>query len=198
MVRVITGKFKGRNLEVAEGTKPLTDRIKTSIFDLVRDFITPETFVLDLFSGSGAFAIEALSRGAGKAVMVDNGDKAHLVITNNIEQIGVNSSCENRKQDAFKFLESETRQFGLIMLDPPFPFTVERKAKLFNLSLNLLKADGLLIFRYPTHEDYNFKQREDVDETYQQKYGISTVSFCRKKFIISEKISAKTLAYMLK
>lgn len=180
MIRIITGKLKGRLLNVPEGTKPLTDRIKTSLFDLMRDYFTPEAVVLDMFSGSGNFAIEALSRGAGRAVMVDSGEKQYVVITKNINSLGIKKQCELRKQDAFNYLESATELFDIIMLDPPFPFSPEAKERLRDMSLKLLNKDGILIFRYPKTENYPLKKKESRAEIHHEDYGLSQVSFYRK------------------
>ena len=181
MIRIITGKFKGKQLQVPDGTKPITDRIKTSLFDLVHDYLTPETKVLDLFSGSGNFALEALSRGAEQAVMVDKGDLQCQIISENINSLGVKTNCEIRKQDAISYLRSESRKFELIMLDPPFPFLIKKKSELLELSLPLLSDDGILIFRFPSVENYDPQNYLPYKEAYRQKYGLSTVSFYRKK-----------------
>lgn len=181
MLRIIAGKYKGRLLKVPEdGTKPLTDRIKTSLFDLIRDFLTPNAIVLDLFSGSGNFGLEALSRGVSKSIMVDWGDEQASVIKSNIELVGSKKDTEVRQQDAFAYLRSEDRCFDIIMLDPPFPFEPSKKEDLVKLALPRLSNDGILIFRYPSHEFYKIEKFPGFNEVFQQKYGLSLVSFYRK------------------
>ena len=99
MLRIIAGEKKGLTIEVPSSAKPITDRIKTSIFDLIRDFIEGAE-VLDLFSGSGNFAIEALSRGANRAVIVEIDDRAVDIIKKNIIKAKYNLKTDIFKMDA--------------------------------------------------------------------------------------------------
>jgi len=179
MIRVIAGKNRGMQLLFPKVARPLTDRIKTSLFDLIRDFI-PGAQVLDLFSGSGSFGIEALSRGAAWAVMVENDDQAARIISQNIIKTKLESISEVRKQDAGMFLQQTRKKFDLVMLDPPFPFDKVSKTKLLFAALNVIKDDGLLIFRYPSKESY-LEVPKSYNAGYIQKYGISTIAFYRKK-----------------
>lgn len=181
MLRIISGKFKGRQLLVPEeGTKPITDRIKTSIFDLIKDFLTTDAIVLDLFSGSGNFGLEALSRGVKRTILVDLGNEQAKVINKNIETLKCSSQCTFYKQDVFVFLKKSNEQFDVIMLDPPFPFNFKQKKALLDLSLARLSTDGLLIFRYPSDESYSLENQSTYTEVFKQKYGISLVSFFKK------------------
>lgn len=181
MLRIIAGKFRGRQLSVPEnGTKPLTDRIKTSIFDLIRDFIDEDASVLDLFSGSGNFGIESISRGAARATLVDLGDKQAITIKKNITVLNIAKQCKLFKQDCFAFLRQAEELFDVIMLDPPFPFSTKQKADLLHLSLLRLSQTGVLIFRYPTSETYVLPADSKYQEVFKQVYGISTVSFFKK------------------
>lgn len=180
MLRIIAGKLKGRQLLVPEkGTKPITDRIKTSIFDLIHEFV-PGAVILDLFSGSGNFGLEGISRGAAKAVLVDFGDIQTVIIKKNIKNLDVSSKCSVHKRDVFMFLKQTTESYDIIMLDPPFPFSERQKQDLLNLSLLRLSKDGVLVFRYPASEKYLIKDELLYEEVYKQKYGISTVSFFKK------------------
>lgn len=179
MIRVIAGKNKGTQLLFPKVARPLTDRIKTSLFDLIHDFIK-DAQVLDLFSGSGSFGIEALSRGAAHAIMVENDEQAAQIIAQNITKTKLGSSSEIRKQDASRFLQQTHKKFDLIMLDPPFPFDKVSKTRVLFDALKLIKDDGILIFRYPSKETY-MDIPKSYDAGYTQKYGISTITFYRKK-----------------
>lgn len=180
MLRIIAGELKGRQIEVPEkGTKPITDRIKTSIFDLIRDFI-PAATILDLFSGSGNFGIEAISRGAAKAVLVDSGDIQTEIIKKNIKHLEISTKCNVFKRDVFIFLKQTTDIYDIIMLDPPFPFSEKKKQELLDISLPRLSSSGVLVFRYPSNEKFTIKEDLVYEEAYQQKYGVSVVSFFKK------------------
>lgn len=182
MIRIIGGSQKGKKLEVADiVTKPLTDRIKTSLFDLIKDFI-PNSRVLDLFGGSGNFALESLSRGAKKAIIVELDPKAIEVIKANILMTNFFNKSEIINKDVFKYTKAVGGKefFDIIFLDPPFPFTVRDKQYLLSLSINLLNIknpDALLIFRYPKSEIHNSTKGVEI---YAKNYGISKVSFYRK------------------
>ena len=182
MIRIISGSQKGKKLDVADKvTKALTDRIKTSIFDLLKDFI-PKSRVLDLFGGSGNFALEALSRGAKKATIVELNSKAIDIIKNNVQITNFFNNTEIVNRDAFKYAKSVKgrESFDIIFLDPPFPFTIKEKQHLLSLSFDLLNKnnpDALLIFRYPKKEIHTSTKGVEV---YAKDYGISKVSFYRK------------------
>jgi len=182
MIRIISGSQKGKKLNVADKiTKALTDRIKTSIFDLLKDFI-PESRVLDLFGGSGNFALEALSRGAKNATIVELNPKAIDIIKNNVLITNFFNNTKIVNRDAFKYTKAVKgrESFDIIFLDPPFPFTIKEKQHLLSLSIDLLdnnNPNALLIFRYPIRETHTSTK---VTEVYAKNYGISKVSFYRK------------------
>jgi 16S rRNA (guanine966-N2)-methyltransferase len=126
--RVITGQFKGRKLAVAEGSRPLTDRIKTVIFDVLGQSVK-EAMILDLYAGSGAFGIEALSRGASKVYFYENSPEAVATLRSNLQHVGAGQGSyeiiaaglpEGLRQNKV-FTDQQTSPAGLIvMIDPPF------------------------------------------------------------------------------
>ncbi len=146
-VRVITGSAKGRNLEVPKGTRPLTDRIKTSLFDSIVDLL-PDANILDLFAGSGAFAIEALSRGAKYAELVELERKATDIIKGNLKNTRLEEKATVIKRNVTAYLEETEREkfFDIVFFDPPF-------AKVYKIDFGLvehvLKDTGIAIFRHP-------------------------------------------------
>lgn len=178
MIRVIAGKLKGKKLIVPKSAKPITDRIKTSMFDLIKEYIDGAE-VLDLFAGSGNFAIEALSRGALKAVIVENDPEALGCIKSNLEKCNLKLVADVIKADALNYLKSPSALFDIIMLDPPFPVPVVNKLRLLKLTIKHLNDEGLLIFRYPSHEIISINDSEGM-VIYTKKYGISQVAFITK------------------
>jgi 16S rRNA (guanine966-N2)-methyltransferase len=182
MIRIIGGTQKGKKLDIVDTiTKPLTDRIKTSIFDLIRDFI-PKSTVLDLFGGSGNFALEALSRGAKKATIVELNFEAIEIIKKNVLNTNFYNKTTVVKRDAFIFAKAikSKESFDIVFLDPPFPFSNKEKQHLLSLCLDLLdknNPDALLIFRYPKGEMHSNNKGIEI---FAKEYGISKVSFFRK------------------
>jgi len=120
-VRVVAGRFGGRTLVAPRGrsTRPTSDRVREALFSILGS-VEGER-VLDLFAGSGALAIEALSRGAAEAVMVDSSAAAVAAIGRNLRAVGIDA--EVRRQDALAYLRSasrDARQYDLVFLDPPY------------------------------------------------------------------------------
>jgi 16S rRNA (guanine966-N2)-methyltransferase len=122
-VRVVAGRFGGRSLVAPRGqaTRPTSDRVREALFSILGPLPVEGARALDLFAGSGALGIEALSRGAWQAVFVDTSPAAVAVIRRNLAAVGV--EAEVRRQDALAFLRGasrDARQYDLVFLDPPY------------------------------------------------------------------------------
>ncbi len=120
-MRVISGTYGGRRLAAPRGrdTRPTSDRVREALFSILEPVSGAR--VLDLFAGSGALAIEALSRGAGEATLVDASPAAIAAIERNLRALGV--QAETRRQTASAFLRTarvRARQYDLVFLDPPY------------------------------------------------------------------------------
>jgi 16S rRNA (guanine966-N2)-methyltransferase len=117
-MRVVAGAFKGRQLRAPRGrrTRPTADRVREAVFSLLGDVAGAR--VLDLYAGSGALGIEALSRGAAAATFVERDPVAVATIRRNLEAVGV--EAELRRQDALRFLVAVEGSFDLIFVDPPY------------------------------------------------------------------------------
>ena len=123
-MRVISGSARGLKLKAPEGlnTRPTTDRIKESLFNILAYDLYEINF-LDLFSGSGAIGIEALSRGADKAVFVDSSNESVAVIEENLKFTRLRDKAEIIKSDAMTAiskLKSKDIKFDIIFMDPPY------------------------------------------------------------------------------
>ena len=121
-MRVIAGKHKSKALESLEGrnTRPTMDKVKEGIFNSLHEV---SGLGLDLFAGSGALGIEALSRGMEKVIFVDQNFKAVKVIKANLNQLDLMSQAEvykNNADRALKALAKREIQFDIIFLDPPY------------------------------------------------------------------------------
>lgn len=120
-MRVITGTARGRKLKAPEGldVRPTTDGVKEAIFSAIQFEIEGRT-VLDLFAGSGQLGIEAISRGAKKAVFVDSSQQSIKFIKDNIEHVGFESQSEVVNMPNTAFLRTTSETFDIALLDPPY------------------------------------------------------------------------------
>jgi 16S rRNA (guanine966-N2)-methyltransferase len=121
-MRVIAGRYGGRRLQAppGEGTRPTSDRVREALFSVLGARVEGAR-VLDLFAGSGALGIEALSRGAAEATFVDSAPTAIRAVRANLEALG--AEAQVRRADARRFLGSASaaaRQYDLVFLDPPY------------------------------------------------------------------------------
>jgi 16S rRNA (guanine966-N2)-methyltransferase len=117
-VRVVAGEFRGRRLAAPRGvrTRPTADRVREALFSMLGDMSGLR--VLDLFAGSGALGIEALSRGAESAVFVERDARSAAVIERNLASLGLDERVVT--QDAMRFLARAEGMFDLVLCDPPY------------------------------------------------------------------------------
>ncbi len=178
-MRVISGSARGRKLIAPPGldTRPTTDRVKESIFNIISPYL-PAKSVLDLFSGSGALGVEALSRGSEHAVFVEC-DKAALDITRkNLELARVADRAEVIFGDSLAFLSRAVGQFDIIFLDPPYNTGLLTDAIRKIAENNLLSEGGIIV----AESEYLGEEPSgtDFDIIKRAKYGKTTVFVLRK------------------
>jgi 16S rRNA (guanine966-N2)-methyltransferase len=133
-VRVIAGEFRGRPLKAppGRGTRPTADRVREALFSILGDLSGAR--VLDLYAGSGALGIEALSRGARETVFVEQSRRTAEVIRANLEAVG-NPAADVRVEPVFRFLERDSGDtpYDVVFADPPYssaPRVAERLSEL--------------------------------------------------------------------
>jgi 16S rRNA (guanine966-N2)-methyltransferase len=141
-MRVISGKYRGRRLKGPKGTdlRPTGDRLKETLFNILKPQISGAV-VLDVFSGTGAIGIEALSRGADRTVFIERDPSANALIRRNLEICGIEDDFSIIRQDAFKALRSLARQefsVDIIYFDPPYDW--EPYPDLLKLAFKLVPA----------------------------------------------------------
>jgi len=174
-VRIISGKFRGRKLLSFEGdsVRPTTDRVKESMFNLIQEFV-PGSRVLDLFGGSGALSLEAISRGAESAVCVDIDPKSIEIIRKNIALVHQEETIRVLNQSAEHFLENTPGQFHLVFLDPPYNRGFIRPIMDKLVEKNLLYPEGIIVLE----SDFSDEHGEIAGLTIlrQKRYGRSYVT----------------------
>ncbi len=132
-MRIVGGRFRGRPLRApsATTTRPTSDRLRETLFDvLAHRYGDPVTGarVIDLFAGTGALGLEALSRGAAHALFVEDGADARALIRDNVEALGVAGLCRIFRRDATKLGDVAAAPFDIAFLDPPYGRTLGEAA----------------------------------------------------------------------
>ncbi|MCI8514865.1 MAG: 16S rRNA (guanine(966)-N(2))-methyltransferase RsmD [Lachnospiraceae bacterium] len=159
-MRVIAGKAKSLPLKTTEGanTRPTTDRIKETLFNILGPAI-PGCRFLDLFSGSGAIGIEALSRGAEEAVFVEHDKKAAVCLRENLAFTRLADRAVILETDVLSALERLTREgtcFDLIFLDPPYGKLWEKKVLEALSKSGLLASEGRIVVEASLETDMDY------------------------------------------
>jgi len=143
-VRIIAGTHKGRRISAPRGrtTRPTSDRVRENVFNLVAPWVE-DADVLDLYAGSGAMGMEALSRGAARATLVESEVEACRTINDNLGKLGLDATvlC----QDVARSLATETRTYDLIFCDPPYDGYERLAPQLARHLPRLLAEDGVLV-----------------------------------------------------
>jgi 16S rRNA (guanine966-N2)-methyltransferase len=157
-MRIISGKFRSRKLHTprdAATTRPIPDRVKESLFSLLRGHFEGSQ-VLDCFAGTGAMGLEALSRGAERVVFVEKDRRAADLLQKNIDMLEAGEECEVVKSDALgpAAIARCPRPVDLIFFDPPYPLILdphgwERVSRQFGRLIENLSDDGFAILRTP-------------------------------------------------
>lgn len=157
-MRVIAGSAKRIQLKTLDGleTRPTTDRIKETLFNMIAPWIGDCQF-LDLFAGSGGIGIEALSRGAEKAVFIEMNRAAMEVIRENIRRTGLEERSELVRADVSAGLQRLSgRKFDYIFMDPPYQGRLEKRTLKLIGELDLLAEDGMIIAEAALETDFSY------------------------------------------
>lgn len=158
-MRVIAGSAKRLQLKTVEGldTRPTTDRIKETLFNMISEYLA-DSYFLDLFSGSGAIGIEALSRGAEHAVFVENKTKAVECIRENLANTRLIDRAQIFSTDVLSALiKLETQHsFDYIFMDPPYNQMLEKKVLEYLSTSQLLSSDGIIIVEASLETDFSY------------------------------------------
>ena len=178
-MRIIAGSARGRTFDAPQGrdTRPTLDRVRENVFNILQMKVRGAK-VLDLFSGSGAMAFEAISRGAAEAVLVDIDRAANAVQRQNAAKLRMEGQCRILQCDwqmAIRQLTAAGERFQVIFLDPPY--AMHDMVPVMEALRPLLVEDAVILLE---HEEKVFPATPDGFELYDsRKYGIAGVSFFR-------------------
>lgn len=182
-MRIISGTAKGTKLYTLEGltTRPTLDRVKESIFNIIQNEIQDVSF-LDLFSGSGAIGLEALSRGAKKAILCDKSEDAVKIIKQNAEKTHLQDKAKIYNCDFKKCLEKIEEPLDIIFLDPPYKTDYIYESLKIIEENKLLNEDGIIILETDEKERITEKLKKiQFDIIDERKYGIANIIFLKTK-----------------
>ena len=185
-MRIISGKNRGTKLYTLEGinTRPTLDRVKEPLFSILNCELE-DSVVLDLFAGSGALGLEAISRGASKAVLCDDSKEAIHIIEKNVEKMSVHSKVKILNNDYFKALETLKKQnykFDIVFLDPPYNTDFSEKASEKIVEYNLLNENGIIVIETDRKKEIveNIKNLNLFEIFDERKYGRAELIFLKK------------------
>lgn len=185
-MRIISGIARGTKLETLEGkdTRPTLDRVKEALFSKI-NFELQDSVVLDLFAGSGALALESISRGAKEAVLCDSSREAIKIIKQNIEKTKTNEKTLILNLDYKKALEdlkNKDIKFDIVFLDPPYQTDFAEEAVKIIIENKLLNEDAIIILETDNKEkviknlDTELIEIKDI-----KKYGRVDLLFLNRK-----------------
>jgi 16S rRNA (guanine966-N2)-methyltransferase len=177
-MRVIAGSAKGTQLQPVPGvgTRPITDRVKEAVFDILgMDVI--DARLLDLFAGTGSVGIEALSRGAARAVFVEKQAKAVATIRDNLSRTRLQANARVVKADVFKFLTGDPEPFDLVFIAPPqYQNLWSKTLRTLAEHPGWLKPDGLAIVQiFP--KEWEPLTLTNLELTEKRQYGSTLICF---------------------
>ncbi len=191
-MRVVTGEAKGRKLKAPKtmGTRPIIDRVKTALFDILSTEIE-DTYFLDLFAGTGSVGIEALSRGAARATFIEMNYQVLKVLRENLQITGLADRAETLSGDAFKFLQThataipmrQSRTYDIIYVAPPQYQEMAARALALLDSSPLVSGNGLVIVQIHPKERGGVAAVpcQHLELSDERRYGSTLLMFYRIK-----------------
>jgi len=146
-LKIIAGSYGGRKLKTLATsiTRPTSSKIRGAIFNTLGQYFTAEMRVLDLFAGSGALAIEAMSRGCGSGVCVDKHRAACQVIKENVQALQLRDTLQVYCGDYQKYLKTTHDNFDLIFIDPPYKMQVIEDVLQTLVAQQVVRSGGRII-----------------------------------------------------
>ena len=182
-MRVIAGTARSIPLKTPKGeqTRPTTDRIKETLFNMINQDIAGSVF-LDLFSGSGGIGIEALSRGAAKAYFVEKDTEACNCIKENIYKCRFTDNSVLLKQDASAAIMSSIKEHAdIIFMDPPYNLDLEKKILDLLSRSSIIDSDSVIIIEALIDNDFSYAETFGYEIIKEKLYKTNKHVFLKKK-----------------
>lgn len=181
-MRIISGEARGRTLAAPKGmdTRPTLDRVRESLFNILRPWLA-DARVLDLFAGSGALGLEAVSRGAASAVFVDSARAAQEAVRHNIGVVNAGDRATLLKCDwraALRRLSAQGTEFNLVFLDPPYHMEHADEMLEMLRTCGVLAADALVVYEHATDTPPDTAAWVTADR---RAYRDTTITFLTRK-----------------
>ncbi len=176
-MRVVAGSKRGKRLleNNFEHIRPTTDKVKQALFTKLQFFVEGKR-VLDMFCGTGALGIEALSRGAGEVVFIDKNPKSVYLTKQNLKNMGFEAKVLTA--DALKILNANWGQFDLILIDPPYKSGLYESALKKVDELGLLVEGGIIVCEHAKEDEFDFSPFIKLDE---KRYGNITLLYLARQ-----------------
>lgn len=186
-MRVISGTARSLKLDTVDSmdTRPTTDRIKETLFNMINVLI-PDCRFLDLFAGSGAIGIEALSRGAACAYFVENNRRAVACIERNLSFTNLSESAVVYKRDAvgiIDLLENNRLVFDIIFMDPPYGKLLEKKVLLRLSDSSIVDFDTAIIVESDIDTEFDYLYDAGFEVYKSKVYKTNKHTFIRRRLI---------------
>ncbi|MBQ4252205.1 MAG: 16S rRNA (guanine(966)-N(2))-methyltransferase RsmD [Erysipelotrichaceae bacterium] len=181
-MRITAGYLRNRQIRTLSGdnTRPTTEKVREAVFSHLGTYFDGGLF-LDLFAGSGAMALEAISRGMDRAVLVDNSAQAIAVINANVRDLDLASETEILKcsyKTALARFGAEGRSFDYIFIDPPYRFQLGSELLEEIRDRQLLKPEGTIIVE--TRKEEEIREPEGLRISKSAVYGISRITYVKR------------------
>lgn len=176
-MRIIAGKYKFKKLNEfnVPSTRPTSDMVKEATFAMIRDF--DQKVCLDLFAGTGALGLEALSRGATKSYFVEENINIYKVLVKNFKELNVEQNSINALRcdflKALKGYKSKDIKFDIVFVDPPYKSNLAERAIYFILNNNLLAENGIICWE---HDKTKLDEIQKFNVLKHKKYGTTYIT----------------------
>ena len=169
-MRIIAGSRKGHTIAAppGRGTRPTSDRVRENVFNILGP--VDDAVVLDLYAGSGAMGLEALSRGAARAVFVERDGAAARMIEQNLDKLRLHGTV--LRQDSLAVVAAETRKYDLVLVDPPYEMYDDIEPKLARYLPRLLAEDGVVV----DETDARVQPQLPFEERTSRRYGSARIT----------------------
>lgn len=179
-MRIVAGTAKNKRIKTRKGTdtRPTLEKVKESLFSIIAPYVDGAE-ILDLYSGTGNIALEALSRGARRAVMIEKDPKALKIIIENINLLEFADRCRAYKNDTIRAVEilgKKREKYDIIFMDPPYRDEVCEKVIKSILKSGILKEDGIIICEHHMAEKLP-EEIQELKKTDEREYSKKILTF---------------------